>query len=241
MRRGKRVMENLDQDIRDHIERETQDNIERGMPPEEARYAALRKFGNVTLVKEETREVWSYHWLEHLWQDVRYGLRMLRKNPGFAAVAVITLALGIGANTAIFSVVDGVLLQPLSYAAPERLVSAAQFSIPRGFFVAVRDRSRTMEMAGYSYDAGVNLSRQGEAVRLLRSKVSVGLFPLLGVNAALGRVFRKDEGQDEVVILSHALWERKFGSDPGIVGRWIRLDDVDRQVVGVMPASFSLP
>lgn len=179
--------------------------------------------------------------IDNLAQDIRYGLRMLRRNRGFAAVAVVTLALGIGANTAIFSVVNGVLLQPLSYAAPNRLVSAAQFSIPRGFFVAVRDRSRTMEMAAYSYDAGVNLSGQGEAVRLLRSKVSVGLFPLLGVNPALGREFRRDDGQNEVVILGHSLWERRFGSDPGIIGRWIRLDDVDRQVVGVMPASFSLP
>src|SRR5436190_19279950 len=118
MRRSKRMLEELDRDIREHIAREMQDNIERGMPPEEARYAAIRRFGNVTRVKEETREVWSCVWLEQWLQDTQFGLGMLRKSPGFAAVAMLTLGLGIGANIVIFSLLDGVMLRSVSVEDP---------------------------------------------------------------------------------------------------------------------------
>src|SRR5947208_15821582 len=125
MSRSKRMLEELDRDIQEHIARETQDNIERGMAPEEARYAAMRKFGNVTQVKEETREVWRFVWLDELWQDIRYGVRMLRKSPGFTAVGVVTLAPGIGGNTAMLSVIEAELLEELSYSDVAQYVRAA--------------------------------------------------------------------------------------------------------------------
>ena len=123
-------LDNLDDEIRDHIERETHENIERGMTPEEARAAAVRKFGNVARVMEETRAVWKWAWLEQFWQDARYGWRGLRRNPGFAAVVVLTLALAIGLNTAVFSLVNAILIRPLPYPDPDRLVAYAEGELP---------------------------------------------------------------------------------------------------------------
>src|SRR3984885_3327402 len=128
MRRRKRMLENLDQDIRDHIERETEDNIARGMSPEEARTAALRKFGNVTLVKEDTRRVWNAAWVEQLFQDLRYCARTLRRSPAFTVVVILTLAIAIGMNTAAFSIVNAVLLKPLTYSSPDRWVWVANYN-----------------------------------------------------------------------------------------------------------------
>jgi len=178
-----------------------------------------------------------------VWQDLCYGLRMLAKNPGFTAIAVLTLALGIGANTAIFSLVDGILLQPLPYASPEQLVSVTG-SYPRGAFVAMREQVRTLEVATYAEGHEFNLTGRGEPVRLAGTLVSAELFSVLNALPEQGRTFYPGEdvaGQDNYVILSHALWQQRFAGDPAIMGRSIELEGVNRQVVGVMPESFRFP
>ena len=251
--RRKRMMENLDQDIRDFIERETQDNIERGMPPDEARYAALRKFGNATRVKEETREVWSFVWLEQFWQDVFFGLRTLRKSPGFTAVAVLTLALGIGANAAMFSVVNAVLLRPLPYRNPDQIVQlwatsgkwgGSHWQVAPGDVADIQSRSHAFERVAPYRDWATNLTGGGEAERVPTARVSADFFPVFGVAPFAGRTFTADEereGHDRSAIVSHAMWQQRFGSDPALIGKSILLDGQSFTVVGIMPAAFRFP
>ena len=176
-------------------------------------------------------------------QNLRYGSRLLRKSPGFTAVAVLTLALGIGGNTAVFSLVDGILLRALPYQHPEQLVSVTG-TYPRGAFVAMREQMRTMDVATYSEGHDFNLTGMGEPVRLAGTPVSAELFSILGVKPQLGRTFRPGEdaaGADNFVVLSYSLWKEQFASDPSIVGRSIQLEGVSRQVLGVMPADFRFP
>src|SRR5579863_3278736 len=219
MSRCKRMLENLDQDIGDHIEKETQDNIARGMPPDEARYAALRKFGNVTRVKEETREAWSFVWLEQLLQDIRFGLRMLGKSPGFAAVAVLTLALGTGANTAIFSLIDAVMLRSLPVENPSQLVllkwgarkspniqgyqsfgdcptdmrrgaaNPSGCSFSEPMFREIAQANAFSGTAAFANAGRLNLTGNGPAAVINGQLVSGDFFRTMGLRAALGRLF----------------------------------------------------
>lgn len=232
----------LSAELQFHMQQQIDQNLARGMPPEEARSAALREFGGVEQVKEECREMREVSYIENLAQDLRFGLRQLRRAPGFTAVAVLTLALGIGANTAVFSVVDGVILRSLPFPEAGRLV-AINNDYPQGAFVAMHSNLRTMDLATYE-DAELNLTGMGEPERLYGDSVSAEFFSVLGARPALGTGFQRDQdqpGKDNVVILSHSLWQNKFGSDPDIVGRTIQLEGVTRQVVGVMPASFHFP
>lgn len=216
---------------------------ENGLSAKTASELSSREMGNMTLAKEESRDMWSFLKLERLWQDLRYALRTFRKNPGFTAVAVISLALGIGGNVAVFSLVNALLLRPLPYTQPDRLVRVTGV-YPKAGFVLFRDLSWTMDVASVSQGSEFNLTGQGAAVRLFGSSISTNLFTLLGVPVERGRNFEAYEnrpGRDSVVILSHELWQTKFGGDPQIIGRMVMLSDMSRQVVGVMPPGFSYP
>jgi predicted permease len=248
MRRRKRMLEELDQDIRDHIEMETQENIERGLSPEEARYAALRKFGNVTRVTEETRAVWSSIWIEQLLQDVSYGVRALRKNPGFAIVIVLTLALGIGANTAIFSVVRGVVLAPLPYPEPNRLVmvwesrpNVKTLSTSYPDFMDWQRNARSFEQMAALTSRNYDLTSSGTPQHLDGMEISSGFFSTLGVKLAMGHDFSPSEDRPHgapAVIISDRLWRNRFASSPQALGTSIRLDSAECTIIGVLPPGF---
>jgi predicted permease len=241
-RRKKREAE-LDEEVQSHLEMAARERVERGAKKEEAERATRREFGNVELVTEVTRDQWGWRWLEEFVEDTRYGLRRMRKSPGFTAIAVLTLALGIGANTAIFSLVNGILLASLPYPDPDRLVSVTG-TYPQGAFLAMREQMRTMDVGAYAEGHELNLTGYGEPVRLAATSVSAELFSILGARPELGRTFYPGEdapGQDNFVILSHALWEQRFGGDASILSRSIELGGVSRQVIGVMPAEFRFP
>jgi predicted permease len=252
MWRRKRLLGELDQDIREHIGMETQDNIERGLSPEEARYAAIRRFGNVTRVKEETRAVWSFLWLEQLLQDMRYGLRMLHKSPGFTAVTILTLALGIGANTAIFSAAQAVFLRSMSYPDRDRLVFVSRGfpGFPQGGGNFSYPGYREMAAENTSFDAFAAFQNYGELaltdgaepLPVQAEYVVPVYFELLGATARMGRLIRPDENRYEAAenigVLSHGFWQRAFGSAPDVVGRTIHLNQRPLLVIGVMAETF---
>ncbi|HYL84738.1 MAG TPA: ABC transporter permease [Candidatus Angelobacter sp.] len=230
-------------ELESHLQLHIDENLRKGMTPEVARRDALIKLGGVEQTKENCRDQRSLPWLEVFFQDLRFGVRMLSKNWGFSAVAMLTLGLGIGANTAIFSLVNGILLVSLPYPVPEKLVSITG-TYPKGAVVAMREQTRTMDVAAYYEGHEFNLTGLGEPVRLTGTVVTAELFSVLGARPELGRTFYPGEdlaGQDNYVVVSHELWQQQFGADPKILGRVIELAGVGRQVVGVMPAGFHFP
>jgi predicted permease len=243
----------MDEEMRAHLEMRTQQNIKAGMLPEEARFAALRKFGWVESIKETCREERGVVWLEHLVQDVHYGTRLLRTNPGFAAAAILTLALGIGLNTAIFSVAYGVLWRPLPYPNADRLVilSSAQRT-EKGVktfwnwapvtYEALRRSVTTLDPLTAYDSIDAQFTGRGEPLQLHALDVSPNFFATLGVNPARGRAFLTGAGapdDDRTAIVSDRLWRTSLKADPAIVGQSITIDGLPRTVVGVLPSDFS--
>ncbi len=244
--------DDLAEEIRSHLEMEEQENLESGMPADEAHYAALRRFGNVALAQERSREMWRWNSLEALWQDLRFGARQLLRNPGFTVVAVLTLALGIGANAAVFSVTRAVLFRPLPFRDPGRLVLVVDRNLSAGYpqfsssLANVMDwkaQSRAFEDLAVFATASLNLAGKGEPERLSTLRVSSNLMPLLGVRPVIGRGFLPAEDQPgggHVALLGYGLWLRRFGSDPSVVGQSIQLDGQSTTVIGVLPGETQM-
>ena len=247
--------ENWERDLRDelrhHFEKQVAANVDAGMSPEEARRQAALQFGAMEGVKEDCREQRSSYWFESLVADLRYALRMLRKTPGFAAIAILTLALGIGANTAIFSVVQGILLAPLPYGEPDRLVLMWQYNQTLKHAISVsypdfldwqRNAGSFQQMAAFgSQDR--DLTGPGQPEHLTGEQISSGLLNTLGVKPILGREFSPEEdmrGGAAVVIISQRLWRERFASTPEALGKSLTLDGVDYTIIGVLPSDFRL-
>ena len=245
IRRRKRMLEDLDRDIREHIELEVQDNIDRGMSPEDARYAALRKFGNVTRVKEETRAVWTFVWLEQLLQDFRLALRSLRRNPGFAFTAVLILALGIAANVIVFGVLDAVF-RSLNLPHPEQVMTLQpKDGVP---FLShpqmrdVRDGNTVFSAVAAFRPIDFGMEAKGVTRSAWGTVVSGQYFEVVGIKPFLGRLLERADddhpGASDAAVISWAEWKNNFGADPDVVGTTIRINKHPYTIVGVAPEGF---
>jgi predicted permease len=252
---GARTIEHdVDAELEFHVLTRTEILMARGLTRDEAGEQARREFGDLRAAREELAAIdrgrvgreRRADWREALAQDVRFALRSLARRPSFLAVTSLTLALGIGANAAIFSVVDATLLKPLPYANPDRLVSIwPAGSMMPGVFVQVRAGMRSVDqIAGYSGGTAVSMTGASEPARLVQSEVTSRFFDVLGIRPIAGRTFLDGEdqpGHDRIAVLGHALWQQRFGSDPAIVGRSVVVDGISRTVVGVMPPGFHFP
>jgi predicted permease len=242
----------LEEEIRLHLELRQQEHLESGMTEGDARAAARRRFGNVTSLRENSHIAWGWEWFEHLMQDVRYGLRVLRKNPGFTAVAVLTLALGIGANTAIFSVVEAVLLRPLPFHEPDRVVQILETTTGLPYtsasgedYLDWESQNRTLEgssITTWTQNYNASGAGQPETVSVVRAEANffsvIGAQPFIGSSFAAGA---DQAGQDHFAVLSYGFWQRHFGGSAGAVGKIVELNGQPYTVVGVMPRWFAYP
>ncbi|HEV2386164.1 MAG TPA: ABC transporter permease [Candidatus Acidoferrales bacterium] len=243
--RRRTVEHELDQELRFHFERQVEKYVQAGLPPAEARRRARLEFGGLEQVKEECRQARGVHFVQTLWQDIHYGLRMMGKNPGFTAVAVLTLALGIGATTAFFSVVNGVLLNPLPFPHPSQLVdlysrdqtfTAGPISYPN--FLDWQAQNHSFSAMAAVLGSGYDLTGLGEPERIQGQMVSAAFFSLLGLRPVIGRTFLPEEdrvGAAPVALVSERLWQRKLGGSPEVVGKTLTLNGRGYTILGVVP------
>ncbi len=249
---GRRAAErDVDEELRLHADLESERQRDSGVPEEEALRAARRRLGNATLIRERTRDVWGWRWLDDLGRDVRHAVRALGRSPGLAAAVVLALALGIGANTAMFSVVRGMLIRPLPYPDAGDIVRITEAMGPRmspfvtsASMAALLDEAESFEqLAGYGPSRFLWRGPEG-AVTLRAARVSPSMFPLLRATPHLGRLFIEEEaraGAERVVLLSHGAWAGRFGSDPDVVGSAIDPNNAPHTVVGVLAEGFFFP
>src|ERR1700738_523014 len=247
----------LERELRSDLELEEEEQREGGISREEARYAALRAFGNPTLIREETRAIWSWTWLESLARDLRFSLRTLHRTPGFTVIAILVMALGIGANVALFTVVRGVLLKPLPFQDPDRLVmlyegalregdTAGSNLVSGGMYVEWKMQNRSYTSLALAQGIRVGLSGSGGQLseKLNSALFSWDMLRTLGVQPVLGRDFMQADDSpaaNGTVLLSWGLWKRRFGVNPPILNQTIELDAQPYTVIGVMPAWFDFP
>jgi predicted permease len=250
-----RMYGELSEEIREHLEEKTEELVAGGMSREEAAYAARREFGNVNLVEENGRDVWRWLSIENFFADVRYGLRMLRRNPVFAAVGLLTIAIGIGANAAVFSVVNSVLLKPLSYPKSQELVALHQIApgaagladfrngllLSPSMYFTYAEQNRSFQALGVWVPGTANVTGLAEPEQVRTVYVSDGVLQALAVSPALGRWFSQADQiprGPERVMLSYGYWQRRFGGDRTVIGRNVLLDSQSREIIGVMPQGF---
>jgi predicted permease len=251
--RQERLADEIDEELQFHVESSVRANVAAGMTLDEARRDAARRFGNRFVIREDTRDARVMLFADNLRQDVAFAIRALRRRPAFAALALFTLALGIGATTAIFTVVHSVLLRPLPFANPDALYAISHVSPGPAWlypgmsdegYLKFREANRTFESLTTFARAQSTLTGAGDAVRLTGAAVTADFFNVLGINAASGRTFRSedgDEGAEKIVLLSDSLWKNRFGASPTLLGQTVTLDGIRHRVVGILPSGFSYP
>jgi putative ABC transport system permease protein len=252
--RRRRVEQELDEELQYHLERQIDASLADGLAPEKAHYAALEAVGAITQTKEECRDMRGVNWIEHLAQDLRFGARMLRKNPAFTLVALAALALGIGANTAMFSVAYGMLVRPLPFQDADRVAVVSMNYASRDFvfgtmcmrdYLMWKENNRAFEEPSLFRTLRMDIGgKEAAPEQVMGASVSAGFFPTLGVRPLIGRTFAVGEdkpGTPSLAVLSESIWRRRFGQSPGVLGRTILVNGAPSTVVGVMPGAVRFP